>query len=657
MLLFRQLKTWIYWKAKVRWLQNWGNFKMFNLNNKLIIPFITLGFKIIGILLVFGLGFGGAFLFNKYISSNPYSFWQIVFFLFIFVEGISNGLATGRWISSSKEESWLLASTPIGSIKYILFLWIDESLWMLRNSFFSNIAGIIGALLVFPVKITYLVIAFFIVIIFYFLISLCTTLIQYYIIKKSVYLKGKGLISNLLIPLLLVPIIYLLTKILTPWLLTFPVVSESENILTDYITWIEDGLDILLSSGELVLSLVNQWYYPYSLLAELMVNGSFFIPIIGSFLYILFLLLVALFLLNVISRKDNVTNMDNSKFDDKVTKFFILVSKCILNKKLKERHVQYYLISLLKNYLAKRNLFVVLGSSLWPIITFIFTFIYFSPNYLSERFVLAFSILITVYFPFHVVNSIYTKLKMKLSFDNEGSFLQVLIAYGASPEYLYDLKTKVVRVLSLPGYFYVTVVTFIFMPIPIFIKVGLFILSIISYIVITKFVLLHSVLVPHYEFYNLSQIGKYPDQIKMKNSINTLIISITLPIIPVTMYLLKDIQESLLIFFSTLWILVGLGIGYFFLSRILKKRFTYFDIEEISINRTYIVNALFWKERLILIIFTIAIYITGAILSIFREFVVAEILVLIPVIIIQLILISSYNQKRKIENKRNITIN
>ncbi|MGY3316871.1 hypothetical protein ACV242_005493 [Peribacillus simplex] len=650
MLLFYQLKTWIYWKAKIRWMQTWGNFKLFNLENKLIIPITTIGFKILGIILIFGLGFGGAFLFNQYFSSNSYSFWQVVFFLFIFVEGINNGIATGRWISSTKEESWLLASTPIGTVKYLLFLWIDESLWMLRNSFLSSLAGIIGALLVFPVTLTYLAIAFFIVIIFYFLISLCMTLIQYYIIKKSVYLKGKGIIANILIPLTLVPIVYLLTKFLAPWLINFPAASISENILTDYITWLENGLDVLLSSGGFILSIVNNWYYPYSLLAELMINGSLFIPIVGTSIYILSLLFIAFFFLKVISRKDNVTNMKNSKFDNTIAKFFILVSKWIPDRTLKEKHVQYYLISLLKHYLAKRSLFATLGSSVWPIITFIFTFIHFVPKDFSERFALVFSFLIAVYFPFLIVNSIYNKLEIKLSFDSEGPFLQVLMAYGASPEYLYRLKMKVVRVLSLPGYLCVTIATLIFMPIPLVVKAVVFILSFISYFIITKFSILHSLLVPHYEFYNLDQIGKYPDQIKMKNSIHTLIIAVLSPVIPVTMYLLKDIGEYTLIFFSILWIICGSALGNFFLSRIPKDRFTYFDIEEISIERSNAVNTAFWKERSILIIITIISYIIGAALSIFREFIFAEILVLIPMIIIQLILISSYNQKRKVTN-------
>ncbi|MDH2454865.1 hypothetical protein PQ796_30785 (plasmid) [Priestia megaterium] len=659
MLLFHQLKTWIYWKAKIRWMQTWGNFKLFNLENKLIIPFTTIGLRVLGIIIVFAMGFGGAFLFNRYFSTNPYYFWQIVFFLFIFIEGISNGISTGRWVSSTREESWLLASTPIGTIKYLIFLWLDEALWMLKNSFFSNLAGIIGALLVFPVSLTYLAIAFLIVMIFYFLISLCMTLIQYYILKKSVYLKGKGIISNIIIPLILIPIVYTLTKILTPWLITFPVEIKSKNILMDYITWLEHGVDIFLSSSKSIISLVSNEYYPYSLLAELMVHGSFLRPIVGSIIYILALLLIACLLLKVIAKKDNITNTENSKLDDKITNFFILISKLIPNRLIKEQHLKYYLSSLLKNYLAKRSLFSTLGSSVIPIVTFIFTFIQFVPSDSKDKFSLVFSFFIGIYFPFLIVNSIYNKLRIKLAFDSEGPSIQILIAYGASPKYLYDLKTNILRTLSLPGYLLFTVAALSALPIPILIKVITLTLSLLSFIFVTKFTILHSLLVPHYEFYNIDQIGKYPDQIKMKNSIHTLIIGLLFPVLPITMYLLSDIGEIKFILFSTLWTICGAVLGNIFLYKISKERVDSFEIEEISIERSNFVNKSFWKERTVLIIFTIISYLIGTALSIFREFVIAEVLVIIPLVIIQLILISSYNQKDKRVNlqKKSLDLN
>jgi hypothetical protein len=644
MLLFEQLKTWIYWKAKIRWSQTWGNFKLYNLENKLVIPFTAIGFKIIGILIVFALGFGVAFLFNKFLSSDPYAFWQVAFFVFIFVEGTTNGLATGRWISSTNEENWLLASTPIGTVKYLVFLWIDESLWMLRNSFFSNTAGVIGALLVFPVQLKYLAVAFLFVGGFYLLISLVMTLLHYYIIKKSVYLKGKGFIANLLLPCLAMPIIYVLTKYLSPWLITFPVVPSSSNFLMEYVDWFKEGFNVLLNSGDAFFGIIDKWYYPYSLLSELMVNGSFLTPVITSTLYILFLVAIVSLLIRVISRKDNVTNVENSPLDDFITKFFLLISKWGHNHKLNEKHVELYLTSLLKHYLAKRSIFATLGSSVWPIITFLFTFLYFVPIELRMKFSLVFALLIAVYFPFIIITSIYNKMKVKLSFDSEGPHMQVLIAYGASPEYLFQLKTKMVQILSLPGFLVSTIATLLFLPIPFWLKGIALLLSLLTYFFVSRFIVLPSFLVPHYEFYNLDQIGKYPDQISMKNNINTLIISVLSPIIPATMYLLNDIGKYSMIAFSTTWITCGAVIGSFFLTRILNNRLSFFNIEEISVGFLNNINKSFWKEKSVIIAFTFTIYVLGAVLSIFRQFVFAEILVLFPLIIIQVILISSYNQ-------------
>src|SRR5699024_5452750 len=106
---------------------------------------------------------------------------------------VMNGLQTGRWVSTTKEEKWLLASTPIGTTKYVIFLWLDESLWSLRNSFFSNIAGLLGALFVFPASIFNLVLVCLFIFCIYLLISLVMTLLQYYILKKSIYL---GCVNN-----------------------------------------------------------------------------------------------------------------------------------------------------------------------------------------------------------------------------------------------------------------------------------------------------------------------------------------------------------------------------------------------------------------------------------------------------------------------------
>ena len=648
MLIFNQLKTWMYWKAIVRWRQTWGNFKLFHLKNKLVVPLTVIGFKMIGILLMFFLGFGVAFGFEKFISSDSYAFWQVVIFLFIFVDGVFNGIATGRWLSSTKEESWLLASTPIGSIKYLLFLWLDESLWTLRNTFLSNIAGLIGVLLVFPITLPYLVVAFFFAAILQSIISLLTTLLQYYIIKKSVYLKGKGIFAHVIIPLLSIPIIFILTKTFTPWLIRFPVFPKAESLLfDDYMKWLEEGKTLILSLGGELLAVFDQWYYPYSLLAELMVHGDVVVPVIGLGIYIILLLLAMIFLFRVISRKDHVTITKNSQLDDVIARFFLFIGRCLPYREIKEKHVEYYLRSVLQHYLTKRSLFVTLGSATWPVIAFAITFISYVPENLSTTFAFAFSFMLAAYIPYLIIHSVYHKLKIKLAFDSEGKHLQVLMAYGASPEYMYQLKTKIVRILSLPAFSILTLGTFLWMPIPFIIKLIVIILAIAMYVFISQYTILSSLLVPHYDFYNYEQIGNYPDQKRMQQSLNTFIALLISPLIPVTMYILGDINQSVFVLFSVVWIIGGSIFGRLFLNKIMRDRFHHFQIEEISIDRLNTVDSSFWKEKSLLLTFTVSSYVIGIILSLFRQFVLAELLVIFPLIVIQFILISSYNQRRK----------
>ncbi|WP_427392303.1 hypothetical protein ACPVTF_14980 [Geobacillus icigianus] len=118
--VFYKLKCWMFWKAKIRWKQIWGNYKLFNLPNPYIASIFSFVPRILGVLITLILGFVIGYTYSHFLQFDAYYLWIIIFLLFLF-DGVSDGLKTGKWISNTKEEDWLLTSCSLGNIEYLLF--------------------------------------------------------------------------------------------------------------------------------------------------------------------------------------------------------------------------------------------------------------------------------------------------------------------------------------------------------------------------------------------------------------------------------------------------------------------------------------------------------------------------------------------------------
>lgn len=644
MQLLHQFKTWMYWKTKIRILQLWSNFKLFNLNNSYIIPILSLIGPIIGVIWAFTLGFGVSYLFDRFISHNPYHLWQIVFFMTI-IEAFDRGLQNGRWISSTNEEGWLLACTPFTTTKYLLFLWVDEEIWQNKTQFFSSLALYLGVYIMFPVNIWKLLIVLFFLNALCVMLALFVTLIQYYIIKKSVYLKGRGVIKNIILPFISTILIYHLIKYLMPWIVSFPE-NISVQFYKEYFNWLQAVISPLWEFSKGIITFFNYDFYPYSLLSNFLFYGDFKSIIYLSF-YITAFILINLLMLKIIGNKDNEMMVNKNKTDNIILELFMIINsifQVITKQSVQPLHVRYFMSSLLRNFLTRRDIFVILGGSLWIYLGSIISIMFYIPEEYKVKAAVIIASLIIVLYPILFLWSVYSKLKIKLSFDAEGSLLQVLMGYGASPEYIYSLKTRTLQILVMPVYVLLLLFTLLFLPISVYLGLLLALVSLLVFIITSKFIVLASFVLPHYEFFNKQQIGEYPDQIKALELIRSLMNLLILPGIPVLLYMTNTIQTKTFVLFSILWIVIGGVLVLILLNNIYKLRLKTFNIEEMSLNRLKVVEDGFWNKRIAILLSTLVIYLITVSLTLIGDFLFAGIFFIIPMVCIKLLLLSSFRK-------------
>lgn len=643
---WNQLKAWMYWKSKVRWMQTWNNIKLFNIGNNGILPFISITMKLVGCIVMFAIGFGLALFYKNYISENPFYLWQIGILLIVIIEGFNNGLLTGRWIAASNEEKWILTTTSLGTVKYIFFLWIDESIWNLRNSFFSNVAALLGVLLVFDVQIINLFLTILASLLISMLLSLIGALIQYYIHRRSIYLKGKGVIGNVLIPLLLIPITYFIIKIMTPWLAQFP--GQSNGLLIDeYLSWYKNGFNLLLTNIQAYLWVIDTPFYLHTLLTDLLMSGYSRYNITFLGIYVLIFIVIVVLLFKTISSTESKIFVRNSKIDTLILNFFLWVRKKYPSGKVQEIHINGLLKVIISNYLTKRSVSSTLGLRAFILIILIFTFTHTLPSNLQQNFSIGLAILGSVLIPISIVYDVAKRMKFKLNFDSEGIQAQILFSYGASPDYMYNLKTHVLRILTISAALIWSFLFFIIMPIDIILIPLLMIFTFLVYVVASKFALLSSFLVPHYEFFNIEQLEQYPDQWQMKRSIESFISLMVTPVIPTIAFLSKSISLSVYITVSVLWILCGVMCSNYLLGKIYENRLLSFSNEEIVLARQRIGGGFLWKNKVMLIIFSVISIVLSIFLSMYGMFVIVSIILIIPSISINMFFILSHNNSLK----------
>ena len=641
-MLLHQLKTWMYWKSKVRILQLWSNYKLYNIPNPYLLPILSMIGPLLGIAWSFILGFGISWLYQHFISDAPYHLWQIIFFITI-IEAVDRGIRNGRWISSTNEERWLLSSTAFSTTKYLLFLWIDEEIWQNKTEFLSTLAGLIGVFIIFPVDIINLLMVLIFLNLLGVFIALGVTLIQYYIIRKSVYLKGRGVISNIFVPYILMIAAFFGTKHFIPWIVQFPTAS-GRLFYEEYIEWLKAIIEPSWGVLQQFIFVFNYDFYPYSLLANYVMNGNFQSIIFFS-LYILGLIFICILLFKLISAKDHVAITKKTRTDELLQKFFMKMNYLIASIEkgsLNNLHVGYFMSSILQNYLTKRNIFAVFGAKLWVYAAITLGIILYAPEQLIGKFILVIAFYIGVFYPIYFLWVIYSKLKIKLSFESEGTFLQVLMGYGATPQYIYSLKTRVLRILAFPSYFFILLLSLIILPISWYLVVIIALQSVMVFLIVSNFILIPSFVLPHYEFFNKQQIGEYPDQVKMLNLVRSLMVLLITPTLPILMYLTSRIEAEAFMMFTILWVLLGTVITYQLLNRIYHLRLNTFNIEEISISRSKSVDGKFWRTRGPLLVATIFIYLVTIFFTLTGDFLIAGVVYILPMIVIKLILMSSF---------------
>ncbi|WP_374066207.1 hypothetical protein [Paraliobacillus sp. JSM ZJ581] len=101
---------------------------------------------------------------------------------------------------------------------------------------------------------------------------------RYYVIKISNCLKGKGIISNFLIPVVLITIVYVGTSIISPWIVKFPGEPKGEELLMidQYLGWIILGGEIIWDEVQNYLWFFDQLIYLQYALGRILTFGPDF---------------------------------------------------------------------------------------------------------------------------------------------------------------------------------------------------------------------------------------------------------------------------------------------------------------------------------------------------------------------------------------------
>ncbi|MFT8872946.1 MAG: hypothetical protein ABF868_11790, partial [Sporolactobacillus sp.] len=335
---FQKLKCWMFWKSKIRWKQIWGNYQLFNLPNPYIASVLSIIPRLIGILVTFSLGFVVAYGYKRYLNLPSVYLWTSIFILFL-TDGISDGLKTGKWISNTTEEDWLLTSCSLGNIEYLLFLWIDESIWNLNNRLLSTLALFFGALIAMPEQINNFLVSIIMLFILNGLITLLFTTFQYYVIRKSIYIQGRGFLFGGSLLVIGLPLLIYFTNYLS-------------FILNNYFGQ-ASHFDGLLRTFEFSIinlyNIFNNRLFPFSSLALILTNGPQLAWIISLLGFIAILLLINLFIFHLINNHDHIVTRRSTYVDKFLLSIFNGIVS-ILPLKSKKEHLKLYLLTIFNNY-------------------------------------------------------------------------------------------------------------------------------------------------------------------------------------------------------------------------------------------------------------------------------------------------------------------
>ena len=631
--VFYKLKCWMFWKAKIRWKQIWGNYKLFNLPNPYIASIFSFVPRILGILITLALGFVIGYAYSHFLQFDPYYLWIIIFLLFLF-DGVSDGLKTGKWISNTKEEDWLLTSCSLGNIEYLLFLWIDESIWNLRNRFISTVALFIGVFIAIPENIIHFISSLFLLLIINTLITLLFTTIQYYSIKKSIYIQGRGFLLTAFLLFILMPFLLFLTRIADRILNT---VLKHKHLVN---FWSISKKYLLI-----ILKYLDKDLFPFTSLAKILVQGVSVRALVSLLVFIGILVIANLSILLLIKKRDHIITHRTTIIDKvliKIYSWLVIIFPIIRNKK----HVKLYLETIFKHYFLKKYIVSILGVPFWITAIVCLTFLHNLPhNEFIGKLSITLSLILPTYISLSIPSYIFNKLKVRLSFDSEGEFFQYMFVHGAEPRYIYAIKTDTLKVLCLPTYSLQLLLILIFSPVDIYIKFIMMLSSLAVFFLKTKYVILHSFLVPHYEYNNVSQIGNYPDQKLIYKWVTGLILTCSIPFIPIVAWLRSAIDFREFLLYYILWLLLGHIVVRYVLQRTFQQRQKHFSIEETSYSREEKSDLNNFKKNLTVLSIVPVIYIIGVWLIYMKLFILASIILVSSHIFKNLILINSYNKK------------
>ncbi len=538
---------------------------------------------------------------------------------------------------SVKMPHWRGFSSPGGgqTIAHGSFLWIDESIWNLRNRFISTVALFVGIFIAIPENIVHFISSFFLLLIINILITLLFTNIQYYSIKKSVYIQGRGFLLTAFLLFIFMPFLLFLTRMADRML----------NTVLEHKHFIDFGV---LSKKYLliVLAYLDKDLFPFTSLAKILVQGGSVRALVSLFVFIGILVIVNMGILLLIKKRDHIITHRTTMIDKlliKTYRWLVIILPFISNKK----HVKLYLETIFKHYFLKKYIVSILGIPFWITVIVSLTFLHDLPhNEFIEKLSIILSLILSTYISLSIPSYIFNKLKVRLSFDSEGEFFQYMFVHGVEPRDIYLIKTDTLKVLCLPTYSLQLFLILIFSTVDIYIKFIMILSSLSAFSLKTKYIILHSFLVPHYEYNNVSQIGNYPDQKLIYKWITGLILPCSIPFVPIVAWLraVIDFKEFLLYYIS--WLLLGHIVVRYVLQRTFQQRHKHFSIEETSYNRGEKSDLNNFKKNLTVLSIVPVIYIIGVWLIYMKLFILASIILVGSHMFKNLILINSYNKKK-----------
>jgi len=579
-MLLRQFVIWTKWKSKIRWRQVWSNFKIFNVEDGMNVWLVLAMGRVLGIVFMFVLGFAISYTCKKLAISQIVP-WGITL-LFPLIDGLSDGRSFATFISSAQEERWLLVSTHLTGRQYFTFLWLDQYLWNHSNRFFASISLVVGVYSLFPIRLWTLVLAWCMALLFGAILSFLSATSLYHRIQTGKVHSSIRMLGRVVVTALCCYFFWYMAQPIYNYIQLAIRVGLSHAVQP----W-ATSLANHLSNDQFL------WFLPVALV-HLAIHGpstGAIVDIVTYFLIAMILVIVQLWMLKMSAEPLEKQSLIGTRF---LQSMLDIIGS--LDRRLRNPVYRWYMAAINSSPVLSLYVTSNIYSWIWVVIVFYigsFHLLYnqfsYSTTFLIEQTILLF---ITSF----VLQDSQKYLQRILAFDADARQTQYYILHGKEPDDIYDLKKHWLLLFVLPRYLLSILICTVFTDFSLTDKIMLFLTTSFLFLIQVEFLLLPTLLAPHFERSGIAGTIQFPDQQILSRAVRHVLntpLSLSLLLL---MTAWRDHKSVSTWFVESLMIVVGILV-YYGLRSMSRKRWSEFSVEEIVLSREARVALKFWGQQ------------------------------------------------------------